>query len=329
MTGATFESTDGSTFAFTAEPSEIGTRLDALVASRVPALSRSRAAALITAGVVRVGGQAKKPGFRVSEGDLVSGEIPPPQPPSMYGPEPIPLDILYEDAHIIVVNKPAGLVVHPAPGHFSGTLVNGLLHHCPDLSGIGGERRPGIVHRLDKDTSGVLVAAKSEAAQVSLSAQFKRRSVQKTYLALAKGRFEQDSGQIELPVGRHPTLRKKMSTRSRRPRTAHTQWAVVERFAGAALLEVVIRTGRTHQIRVHLAAVGHPVAGDPVYGGKKRRKKKSEAEGPLTEARRQMLHAWRLGLSHPETGRWMEFEAPLPRDFREMLGKLREEQGSV
>ena len=220
MTGATFESTDGSTFAFTAEPSDIGTRLDALVASRVPALSRSRAAALITAGVVRVGGQAKKPGFRVSEGDLVSGEIPPPQPPSMYGPEPIPLDILYEDAHIIVVNKPAGLVVHPAPGHFSGTLVNGLLHHCPDLSGIGGERRPGIVHRLDKDTSGVLVAAKSEAAQVSLSAQFKRRSVQKTYLALAKGRFEQDSGQIELPVGRHPTLRKKMSTRSRRPRTA-------------------------------------------------------------------------------------------------------------
>jgi 23S rRNA pseudouridine1911/1915/1917 synthase len=287
------------------------------------ALSRTRAAALIAEGAVQVDGEARKPGYRVREGDRVSVRVPVPRPPAAYLPEPIPLDVLYEDADLIAVNKPAGMVVHPAPGHFSGTLVNALLAHCPDLGGIGGELRPGIVHRLDKDTSGVLVAAKTAAAQEHLAAQFKKRSVQKTYLALAKGRFGEDSGKIDLPVGRHPTARKKMSTRSRRPRSADTRWRVKERLAGAALLEVAIRTGRTHQIRVHLAAVGRPVAGDPVYGGRKKKSGASPAECLLAEAGRQMLHAWRLGIVHPSTGQQMTFEAPLPEDFRELLEKLR------
>ena len=323
MTGTIREASEAQPFAFTVARPETGARLDALLTEKIPSLSRSRAATLIQSGTVLVDGRKKKPGFRVKEGCRVAGHIPAARPPARYEPEPIPIDVLFEDSDIIVVNKPAGLVVHPAPGHFSGTLVNALLHHCPDLAGIGGEIRPGIVHRLDKNTSGVLVAAKNAAAQEHLSAQFKGRSVKKAYLAVAVGGFEKDEGQIELPVGRHPTLRKKMSTRSRRPRTAHTRWAVVERFDGAVLLEVVIRTGRTHQIRVHLAAVGRPVAGDTVYGGKKGGPRSTAAQRLLSGARRQMLHAWKLGITHPATGRWMAFEAPLPDDFRDLLEKLR------
>jgi 23S rRNA pseudouridine1911/1915/1917 synthase len=323
LTGTIFESTVGPEFTFTVARSESGVRLDALLAFRLAGLSRSRAAALIGEGAVGVNGGTKKPGYRVREGDRIFGRIPDPRPAAAYLPEPIPLDVLYEDSVLIAVNKPAGMVVHPAPGHFSGTLVNALLHHCPDLDGIGGELRPGIVHRLDKDTSGVLVAAKTAAAQAHLAAQFKKRSVQKTYLALATGRFDDDAGGIDLPVGRHPTARKMMSTRSRRPRTADTRWRVKERFDGATLLEVVILTGRTHQIRVHLAAIGRPVAGDPVYGGQKKKRGGTPVQRLLAQARRQMLHAWRLGITHPSTGRELAFEASLPEDFAGLLERLR------
>ncbi|MGD8367941.1 MAG: RluA family pseudouridine synthase [Desulfobacterales bacterium] len=323
MTGSILESTLGPAFTIVVARAESGVRLDALLAARLASLSRSRAAALIAEGAVRVDGEVRKPGYRVREKESISGRIPTPRPPVAYRPEPIPLDALYEDADLIAVNKPAGMVVHPAPGHFSGTLVNALLSHCPDLAGIGGELRPGIVHRLDKDTSGVLVAAKTAAAQEHLAAQFQKRSVHKTYLALAWGRFSEDAGRIDLPVGRHPTARKKMSTRSRRPRTAETRWRVKERFDGATLLEVTIHTGRTHQIRVHLAAIGRPVAGDPVYGGKKKKSGTAPSQRLLAGARRQMLHAWRLGIVHPSTGRQMTFEAPLPEDFAGILERLR------
>ncbi len=323
MTGSSTAPSKGTEFTLTVEQPQVGVRLDSFLAARIGALSRSRAAELIADGTVRVEGGVKKPGYRVHEGERICGRIPPAQPCIAYLPEPIPIDVLYEDASLIVVNKPAGLVVHPAPGHFSGTLVNALLYRCPDLKGIGGELRPGIVHRLDKDTSGVLVAAKTADAQVHMAAQFKNRSVQKTYLALARGRFNKDSGRIDLPVGRHPTARKKMSTRSRRPRTADTRWQVKERFSGATLLEVSIHTGRTHQIRVHLAAVGRPVVGDPVYGGKHKRQVGSGAERLFAGAQRQMLHAWRLGFTHPASGEKLTFEAPLPHDFSDLLEKLR------
>jgi 23S rRNA pseudouridine1911/1915/1917 synthase len=281
---------------------------------------------LIAEGLVRVGGHRKKPGYRLQEGDCISVRIPAPAPPSKHLPEPIPLDVLYEDERIVVVNKPAGLVVHPAPGHAGGTLVNALLHRCPDLSGIGGELRPGIVHRLDKDTSGVLVVAKDAAAQEGLSAQFKNRSVKKTYLALVWGSFPERAGVIDLPVGRHPTARKKMSTRSRRGRSAETRWEVVERFCQSTLLQVRIFTGRTHQIRVHLSSVGRPVLGDPVYGKKSASGGRAKVADRLGKIGRQMLHAWRLGIRHPSTGEEMTFEAPLPEDFSGILAELRREE---
>jgi len=310
-------------FTFTVARAEAGVRIDAFLSAHIPAVSRSRAAALVAEGRVTVGGAVKKPGYRLRQGDVVAGRVPDPEPLADHLPEPIALDILYEDADIVVVNKPAGLVVHPAPGHGSGTLVNALLHHCPDLGGIGGQLRPGIVHRLDKETSGALVAAKNAQAQERLATQFKNRSVQKTYLALVWGDFNGAEGRIDLPLGRHPTLRKKMSTRSRRPRTAETCWRVKQRFGGATLLEVAIHTGRTHQIRVHLAAIGRPVAGDAVYGGKKKKGGEKPIPRLLAGARRQMLHAWRLSITHPVTGQKMAFEAPLPKDFAGLLEKLR------
>lgn len=311
------------TFELAASAADSGVRLDTFVAAGEPSLSRSRAAALIAQGLVRVCGRLKKPGYRLQEGDVISVRIPAPAPPGKHLPEPIALHVLYEDHRIIVVNKPAGLVVHPAPGHAGGTLVNALLHRCPDLSGIGGELRPGIVHRLDKDTSGALVVAKDAAAQESLSAQFKNRSVEKTYLALVWGSFRKEVGAVDLPVGRHPTVRKKMSTRSRRGRSAETRWEVAERFCASTLLRVWISTGRTHQIRVHLSAVGRPVVGDPVYGKRGTSAVRDEASRRLGKISRQMLHAWRLRIRHPSTGEEMIFEAPLPEDFRELLEELR------
>jgi 23S rRNA pseudouridine1911/1915/1917 synthase len=248
-----------------------------------------------------------------------------------FKPEPIPIDILYEDDHIIMVNKQPGLVVHPAPGHFSGTLVNGLLYHCPDLGGIGGELRPGIVHRLDKDTSGTLVVAKHAAAHTNLSRQFKSRKIQKQYLALVHGDVKKAAGSIKLPIGRHPVDRKRMSTVSPSGRTAETAWSVKEQFQGFALLEVDLKTGRTHQIRVHCAALDHPIVGDTVYRPRKLEKtiardyrQADKILQVLKSVKRQMLHAWRLSFRHPHTGKVVSFESPLPEDMASIIQRIRD-----
>ena len=302
------------------ESPDQGKRLDSIIAAHLSDFSRSLAAMLIRSGAVRVNEALRKPGYRVKPGDLIHGTIPPPEPVS-FAPEPIPLDILYEDSDLIVVNKPPGLVVHPAPGHAGGTLVNGLLHHCPGLQGIGTKLRPGIVHRLDKDTSGTLVAAKSGTVHRHLSHQFKTRHVEKKYLALVLGEMESDSGVVRLPIGRHPVHRKKMSTISPRGRSAETVWRIRERFPGISFLELDLKTGRTHQIRVHCAAIRHPVIGDPVYS------RPMAGNVPRTPDR-QMLHAWRLGFTHPASEQWMCFESPIPADMKDFMERLRGEQGA-
>jgi 23S rRNA pseudouridine1911/1915/1917 synthase len=300
-------------FSLPAGASEAGMRLDVFLGSHLADVSRSFAAHLVEAGHVLVNDRARKPGYRLKEGDLVTGRLPAPQP-SGFLPEPIPLHRLYEDADIVVINKPAGLVVHPAPGHRAGTLVNALLYHCPDLTGIGAELRPGIVHRLDKDTTGTLVVAKTAAALEHLAGQFKGRTVRKDYLALVRGEMAAPSGVVRLAIGRHPVDRKRMSTRSRKGREAETEWRVRQTLGGVTLLELRLHTGRTHQIRVHCAAIGHPILGDPVYG----RDRRGGPEG----LRRQMLHALRLELDHPRTGERMAFESPLPEDIRAVLDEL-------
>ena len=313
-----------SVLSFTATELEAGQRFDTVIASRILSLSRSYANRLIRAGHVTINGLTKKPGYVIRCGEIVRCKIPPPQPITCK-PEPIPLCILYEDQDIIVLNKPPGLVVHPAPGHPGGTLVNGLLHYCRDLKGIGGELRPGIVHRLDKETSGTIIVAKNDMAHESLSNQFKKRQVQKSYLALVYGEMKTSSGVISLPIGRHPTNRKKMSTRSRRSRSTETRWKIKEAFPGLTLLEIDLKTGRTHQVRVHCAAIGHPVAGDATYGGKKILR--GLAPGPIQDTikgiRRQMLHAWQLTLLHPRTGELMHFESPIADDMACVLDDLR------
>jgi 23S rRNA pseudouridine1911/1915/1917 synthase len=218
------------------------------------------------------------------------------------------------------------MVVHPAPGHASGTLVNALLYHCKDLTGIGGELRPGIVHRLDKETSGAMVVAKTEPVLNHLAAQFKKRTVKKTYLALVRGPVKEDAGEIQLPIGRHQTHRKKMSVRSRHARTAHTRWQVRERYENATLLAVTLKTGRTHQIRVHCAAIGHGILGDTVYGGRKQKTSRGVTDGAGNASagpRRQMLHAWRLSFVHPVTGAEMNIESQVPKDMAEVLDGLK------
>jgi 23S rRNA pseudouridine1911/1915/1917 synthase len=273
-----------------------------------------------------VDGVARKPSYKVKTGDHITGRLPEPEPTTVL-PEPIPLDIVYEDDDLIVLNKPAGLVVHPAAGHPDGTLVNALVCHCPDLEGIGGEKRPGIVHRLDKDTSGIMVVTKSTRAHLHLSEQFKQRHIDKTYLALVLGSPEKQAGIIDLPIGRHPTDRKKMSTVSRHARKALTHWRVKERFNGCTLLEIDLKTGRTHQIRVHCKAMGHPIVGDPVYGGRYLRKVSicsNQGEVKLLAAAgRQMLHARRLQFDHPASGRPLCFTAPMPKEMEALIDALR------
>ncbi|MBW2107553.1 MAG: RluA family pseudouridine synthase [Deltaproteobacteria bacterium] len=310
--------------AFTVTSLETGCRLDTIVAGRISALSRTHAARLIRQGCVTVNGRVKKAGYPARHGDAIRAEIPPPQPTRCH-PQPIPVTVLFEDAHLLVVDKPAGMVVHPAPGHKDGTLVNALLHLCPNLEGIGGQRRPGIVHRLDKDTSGCLVVAKNSAAHEALSRQFKARRVEKSYIALVYGNPSTAAGAIDLPIGRHPTHRKKMSTRSRRARPTRTVWKVKESFAGVTLLEIDLQTGRTHQIRVHCAAIGHPVVGDVVYGGKKRWKqvRDTAVQGVIRTANRQLLHACRLAFTHPVTGSAVRCVSPLPGDMAMILSRLR------
>jgi 23S rRNA pseudouridine1911/1915/1917 synthase len=319
-------------FSIRVKPSDEDKRLDVLVASLLSDCTRTFVAGLIVAEYIQVDGRPKKPGYRVKSGQKISGVIPPPVPPVpvKFKPEPIPIDILYEDDHIIVVNKQPGLVVHPAPGHFSGTLVNGLLYHCPNLGGIGGELRPGIVHRLDKDTSGTMIVAKNDAAHHNLSRQFKSRQIKKEYLALVHGILKTATGSIKLPIGRHPVDRKRMSTVSHKGRTAETDWRVKEEFQGFTLLSLNLKTGRTHQIRVHCAALRHPIVGDKVY--RPRKLEKTIAKGPkrsdkllqvLKSVNRQMLHAWRLSFTHPHSAKTVSFESPLPQDMAGLIDSLR------
>ena len=287
-------------------------RLDKVLQERYPDFSRSRIEGLIKAGFVTVNGAvAEKAGQKVAETDEIGVEIPPPVPAEPQ-PEDIPLTVVFEDEHMLVVDKASGMVVHPAPGHFTGTLVNALLHRCPDLSGIGGVARPGIVHRLDQDTSGLLVVAKTQAAMDGLTRAFaSHKSLTKTYLAVCHGRPRLDAGRIENLIGRHPVDRKRMAIVEKNGKLAITNWKVLgPGRAGTSLVECVIETGRTHQIRVHMASLGCPVIGDRVYG-KGALDRKLE---PVPE--RQMLHAWRLKLWHPVFGVEMSLEAPIPSDMK-------------
>jgi len=294
---------------FEAAAADRGRRLDVVVAVRCPEYSRSRVATLAGRGQVLVDGRPQKPAFRLRAGQRVR-VLAPPHDPLGVGPEPIPLRIVREDADILVVDKPAGMTVHPAPGHPQGTLVNAVLAHVPELSGIAGSLRPGIVHRLDKDTSGLLVIAKTDAAYRSLVSQLRARAVTRAYLALVRGTVRSDREKITAPIGRHPVHRTRMAVVPRgRPAVTHV--TVVERLGGATLVECRLETGRTHQIRVHLRHLGHPVLGDPVYGG---------APGGIA---RQALHAARLEFTHPRTGERIVCTAPLPEDFARLLDTLR------
>ncbi len=286
-----------------------GERLDAFLARRHPELSRSRARRLIDEGLVTVEGRRGKPSQRLAGGERIFAHVPPPETLELVA-EAIPLTVVYQDADILVVDKPPGLAVHPAPGHPSGTLVNALLALCPDLRGTSDTLRPGIVHRLDKDTSGLLVVAKNDRAQRELARQLKQREVSKTYLALVQGVPMPAEGTIEAPIGRNPKNRKKMAVVSG-GRDAQTRYRLREELGRYALLEVQPITGRTHQIRVHLAAIGHPVVGDATYG------RRSALIG------RQFLHASRLAFALPSSGRSVEFESPLPPDLRAALETLR------
>jgi 23S rRNA pseudouridine1911/1915/1917 synthase len=303
-------------FRFAVDASLAGKRLDAALAERVPSLSRSRARRLVEAGHVQVAGAPGRPAQRLREGECVEGSVPEPEPADLL-PEPIPLDVVHEDEHLIVLDKPAGLVVHPAAGHRGGTLVHALLHHCRGLSGVGGVQRPGIVHRLDKDTSGLLVVAKSDVAHRGLAAQFHAHTIEREYAALVRGSPRAERGSITAPIGRGRADPRRFTVRRpRKPRSAATHWKVAERFPGYTLLHVRLETGRTHQIRVHLASAGLPVAGDPLYGG---------GRGAARELGlgRQALHARLLGFVHPVTGARLAFESDLPPDFAAALARLR------
>ncbi len=296
----------------TAASEDAGLRLDAFLAERLPDLSRSRVQQLLERGCILVEGKPGKKNRRLNAGERITLDLP---EPAEADPEPeeIPLYNLFEDEDLLVINKPKGMVVHPAPGHESGTLVNALLHHCGDsLSGIGGVKRPGIVHRLDKDTSGLMLAAKTDRAHASLAAQLGDHSLHRVYAALLIGTPRLGEGLVDLPVGRHPRDRKKMAAGVPGGRSAVTHYRVLESFPGYSYVECVLETGRTHQIRVHMASLGHPVAGDPLYGGK--------CSLPLS---RQCLHAREICFRHPVTGEEMTFSCPLPPEFTAVLEKLR------
>jgi 23S rRNA pseudouridine1911/1915/1917 synthase len=304
---------------FTADADQAGERLDRFLTAQVPDCSRSQIQRLIERGLVTHSRYAKvKPNSDVREGDVIGVDLPAPELPAAR-PEDLPLEILYDDADIVVVNKPAGMVVHPAAGNPGGTLVNALLHHVKDLSGIGGELRPGIVHRLDKGTSGVMVIAKNDVAHQELARQFHDREVDKEYVALAWGLVQQRK-RINAAIGRDPKSRIKMSTRAGRARSAVTRVTWARDLKGVTLLRVAIATGRTHQIRVHLSAIGHPIVGDPLYGGVRRRV--PHALRAVTRLTRPFLHAERLAFAHPRTKERLEFSAPLPSDLESVLVEL-------
>jgi len=285
-------------------------RLDRFLAAQLPQYSRARLQQLIRNGFVRLNGAPARPSDAVRTGDRIELREPPPDKIDNQ-PEAIPLDIVFEDDDLIVLNKPAGLIVHPGAGHQRHTLVNALLHHCPALSGIGGKERPGIVHRLDKETSGCLVVAKNDLAHRALSLQFAARTIEKIYLALVAGKLRRPSGIIEETIGRHPVHRKRMSVASPRGRPAKTEYRVVRSNEKVSLVECRLHSGRTHQLRVHLHHLGHPVLGDKVYGRNR-----------ASDLPRQLLHAWKLGFEHPRTKQWLSFTAPLPEDFGQAIDRL-------
>ncbi len=318
------ENEAGKHFSIQGSKKDQGRRLDQFLSETNLNLSRSQAKSLIEKHHIFLNQKPTKPSAHIKTGDIVSGTLPEPSPLSLK-PEPIPLTILYEDSSIIVIDKPSGMVVHPAYGNPSGTLVNALLYHCKDLGGINGVLRPGIVHRLDKDTSGVMVVAKEDEAFHQLTKQFKNRTVEKIYWAIVYGRFSQNEGLIDSAIGRHPSERKRMSTRTKKGRTAITRWKRVEEFDSCTLLEIFPQTGRTHQIRVHLSSIGHPLLGDPLYGRKGR---PGAIHDPVLKEcvkrmNRQALHAHRLEFNHPRTGERVQFVSPIPHDMKEVLEWLR------
>lgn len=312
------EREEGQTYRLQVTADGEGMRLDRFLAGQEElGLSRSRVQQLIEEGLVLVNGVRVKASYRVTAGEEIEVTVPPPVTMELV-PEDIPLDIVYEDKEIIVVNKPQGMVVHPAHGHYRGTLVNALLYHCRDLPGLNGVLRPGLVHRLDKDTSGLLVVAKTEAAQRSLTEQIKNREAVRKYRAIVMGEVAEPAGIVDAPIGRHPNDRKKMAVEPRKGRPAVTHYRVLERFKGFTYLELKLQTGRTHQIRVHMAYLGYPVLGDPLYGPRRQ---------PFSLAG-QALHAYYLAFRHPADGRWLEFSAPLPEYFARLLDHLRSHYSS-
>ena len=299
---------------YEADASEAGQRLDRVLSGREPEISRSYLQKLIRDGGVLVDGKPAKAGAKLSERAKIELLLPEPEEPEIL-PENLPLDILYEDSDVILINKPKGMVVHPSAGHYTGTLVNGLLYHCKGgLSGINGVLRPGIVHRIDKDTTGVLIACKNDRAHNALAEQLKAHTITRRYQAIVCGNLKEEEGTVDAPIGRHPVERKKMAVVRSGGKRAVTHYRVLERFGSYTYIECRLETGRTHQIRVHMASIGHPLLGDEVYG---RGKNPFHLEG-------QTLHAMVLGFVHPSTGEYMEFEAPLPEYFEELLRKLRQ-----
>ena len=289
-----------------------GERADALLSRLAPGLTRSAAQKLLERGAATLDGKPVRKNDRPAPGQVVVVRLPDPEPIGLI-PQDIPLDVVYEDGDVVVVNKPVGLVVHPAPGHPDGTLANALLYHCgSSLSGINGELRPGIVHRIDRDTSGLIIAAKNDRAHLALAAQLQDHSLARTYEAVAVGGLKEDSGTVDAPIGRHPVDRKKMAVDPKNGRRAVTHWSVLARYPGYTHVECRLETGRTHQIRVHLSSIGHPLLGDAVYGAKK----------PVPGLAGQCLHARRLRFLHPATGEAVELECPLPDWFQEILRKI-------
>jgi 23S rRNA pseudouridine1911/1915/1917 synthase len=307
-------------------PAELeNTRLDSCLAGLQPEWTRSRARKLIDGGHVTVNERPARPAFKVHEGDRIVVLVPPVASLEAE-PEDIPLDIVFEDGDLLVINKPTGLVIHPAAGNPAGTLVNALLHHCDDLSGIGGVERPGIVHRLDKDTTGLLVVAKTDSAHLALSIAFRQREVAKTYLAVCYGIPTDSEGVIDAPIDRHPRDRQQMAV-IKTGRPARTLYQVDETFADTCLVSCRLVTGRTHQIRVHMAHAGHALVGDPIYSGRQwRNLDDPTAQNACRTFPRQALHARRLGFTHPTTHEDVEFEAPVPADMRDLIELLREKR---
>ncbi len=299
------------TFELQITDEENGIRLDSYLANCLDGVSRSYLQKLIGEQLILVNQKTAKANYKVKTGDTLLVQIPEAAPIDIL-PEPMDLTIVYEDSDLLVVNKPAGLVVHPAHGHYSGTLVNGLLAHCTDLSGINGKMRPGIVHRIDKDTSGLLMIAKNDLAHQHLAAQLKEHSIKRAYYALVQGVISEPAGLVDAPIGRHETDRKKMAVTLKNSKEARTHYYVKERFSRHTFIECRLETGRTHQIRVHMAYLGHPLVGDPLYGT---RKNNLDFPG-------QALHAYALGFVHPRTGEQLYFEAPLPAHFQSVLKNL-------